>query len=323
MLVNETKKKKTKKAEEEEDSEEELAKEIRFKVRIESPDPETVKISKKNLCIVTVLPESMENEVNKQQKMVDYFMETRNPSWGSQFKNAIMLSPKIDDDNLIIDDVTCYEALCHFCTITWKVLYAVIPPVKWGHGYYAFFVAMALIGFTTLIVGEAATMLGCVLDIEPAVTAITFVAMGTSLPDTFASMKAARDSESADAAIGNVTGSNAVNVFLGLGLPWVIAAHYEASQGPNSKMGGLYKSPPGTLGFSVVLFLITSITCFILFILRRNIIGGELGGPACSRIGSCIFLIFLWLMYVIFSTLQAYKIINVVIIPAPAGYSST
>lgn len=144
-------------------------------------------------------------------------------------------------------------------------MYAVIPPVKWYNGYAAFFVAMALIGFTTLIVGEAATMLGCVLGIEPSVTAITFVAMGTSLPDTFASMKAARDSESADAAIGNVTGSNAVNVFLGLGLPWVIAAHYENAQGTR------YKTPPGTLGFSVVLFLCTSITCFIVLIVRRNV----------------------------------------------------
>ena len=58
-------------------------------------------------------------------------------------------------------------------------------------------------------------------------TAITFVALGTSLPDTFASMQAAKQSESADAAVGNVTGSNSVNVFLGLGLPWIIGAAYE------------------------------------------------------------------------------------------------
>lgn len=50
--------------------------------------------------------------------------------------------------------------------------------------------------------------------------------VGTSLPDTFASRKAALDEKTADNAIGNVTGSNAVNVFLGLGLPWVLAAIY-------------------------------------------------------------------------------------------------
>jgi solute carrier family 8 (sodium/calcium exchanger) len=50
--------------------------------------------------------------------------------------------------------------------------------------------------------------------------------MGTSLPDTFASFISAQTEPSADNAIGNVTGSNSVNVFLGLGLPWVLAAVY-------------------------------------------------------------------------------------------------
>ena len=59
-------------------------------------------------------------------------------------------------------------------------------------------------------------------------SAITFVALGTSLPDTFASKAAAVGEKTADNAIGNVTGSNSVNVFLGLGLPWTIAAIYHA-----------------------------------------------------------------------------------------------
>jgi solute carrier family 8 (sodium/calcium exchanger) len=50
--------------------------------------------------------------------------------------------------------------------------------------------------------------------------------LGTSLPDTFASKQAAQESENADSAIGNVTGSNSVNVFLGLGMPWIVATIY-------------------------------------------------------------------------------------------------
>jgi len=49
-------------------------------------------------------------------------------------------------------------------------------------------------------------------------------------------MTAARQEKYADAAVGNVTGSNSVNVFLGLGLPWVIAVHwsqfFDTSKGP-------------------------------------------------------------------------------------------
>ena len=84
-----------------------------------------------------------------------------------------------------------------------------------------------MIGFVTAIVEKFATLLGCVMGVHPSITAITFVALGTSLPDTFASMTAAKQDKDADAAIGNVTGSNSVNVFLGLGAPWVIAASYE------------------------------------------------------------------------------------------------
>lgn len=76
------------------------------------------------------------------------------------------------------------------------------------------------------MVAEVATVLGCTIGLKEAVTAITLVAIGTSLPDTFASMTAAKSSEYADSAIGNVTGSNSVNVFVGLGIPWIISAVY-------------------------------------------------------------------------------------------------
>ena len=52
-----------------------------------------------------------------------------------------------------------------------------------------------------------------------------------SSPDTFASKTAAIEDETADNSVGNVTGSNAVNVFLGIGIAWTMAAIYWESQG--------------------------------------------------------------------------------------------
>ena len=60
-------------------------------------------------------------------------------------------------------------------------------------------------------------MFGCVVGMEYSMTAIKFLALGTSLPDTFVSKVAIVQDKYADAAIGNVTGSNSVSVFLGLG----------------------------------------------------------------------------------------------------------
>ena len=54
-----------------------------------------------------------------------------------------------------------------------------------------------------------------------------------SCADTFASKVAAIGDETADNSVGNVTGSNAVNVFLGIGIAWSIAAIYWESQGLN------------------------------------------------------------------------------------------
>lgn len=102
-----------------------------------------------------------------------------------------MLCPQVDEDDLIVQHVELGDALNHFVTVFWKLLFAIIPPNQWGGGWPAFFVALAFIGGITAIVAEVATVLGCVLGLKPAVTAITLVAVGTSLPDTFASMKAA------------------------------------------------------------------------------------------------------------------------------------
>ena len=47
----------------------------------------------------------------------------------------------------------------------------------------------------------------------------------------FASKTAAVAEPFADASVGNVTGSNSVNVFLGLGLAWSVGALYWQSAG--------------------------------------------------------------------------------------------
>ena len=167
---------------------------------------------------------------------------------------------------MVLEEVTLTEGLSHFMTIGWKVLFSLVPPPHYYGGYPCFVVALAFIGLVTAIVGEVATVLGCAINLKESVTAITFVALGTSLPDTFASMTAARNAETADAAIGNITGSNSVNVFLGLGLPWAIAATHWRSNG-----WGDYVVPAGDLAFSVFVFLVVALMCFVVLVARRRV----------------------------------------------------
>ena len=53
-------------------------------------------------------------------------------------------------------------------------------------------------------------------------------------------LEAAMSDPTADAAVGNVTGSNAVNVFLGLGLPWMIGALYWSRKGATPERAARY-----------------------------------------------------------------------------------
>jgi len=208
-----------------------------------------------------------------------------------------MLHPSKDEDGEI-QDISGMDGFMHFATIGWKIFFSFIPPPHYAGGWACFGVSLMMIGVVTAVVGEFANLFGCVLGIKPAVTAITFVALGTSLPDTFASMVAARQDKHADSAIGNITGSNSVNVYLGLGLPWLIATIWEKS---NNDRG--YYVPAGSLGFSVVVFLCCAVTCIIILLLRRKFVGGELGGPTQSRTLSAVFLGILWFVYIIMSIL--------------------
>ena len=122
-----------------------------------------------------------------------------------------------------------------------------------------------------------------------------------SFSDTFASKVAAINDRYADSSIGNVTGSNAVNVFLGIGVAWSIAAIYHAARGE------VFEVPPGNLAVSVTVFCIEAAICIAVLMLRRHRkIGGELGGPKKYRIMTSFFFTSLWIIYILISAMVAY-----------------
>jgi len=235
-----------------------------------------------------------------------------------------MLHPTKNEEGDIVD-IDTVDGFIHLILIGWKLLFALVPPPHYAKGKACFFIALAMIGMVTFVVGEYAALFGCVLGLPDSITAITFVALGTSLPDTFASMAAAKAEKYADSAVGNVTGSNSVNVFLGLGLPWLIATLYEGvSDYGNDER--LYYVPAGALGFSVIVFITCASTCIIFLLIRRCVVEGELGGSTAGRFGSCIFLSSLWFIYIVMCIIQTMPlgdpILNVIPPPnRPDGFS--
>lgn len=131
---------------------------------------------------------------------------------------------------------------------------------------------------------------------------VVFLFFFVSFSDTFASKVAAIQDQYADASIGNVTGSNAVNVFLGIGVAWTIAAIAWQSKGKT------FKVDPGNLAFSVTLFTILALVCVTTLLYRRRatVAGGELGGPRTCKMLTSLMFISLWLIYILLASLEAY-----------------
>nr|XP_022330895.1 magnesium/proton exchanger 2-like isoform X6 [Crassostrea virginica] len=225
-------------------------------------------------------------------------------TWPGQFRNAMSIEGGQDEDG---NDVppTFMDYLLHFLTFFWKLIGAMVPPTTMLGAWPSFVFSLVYIALLTLVIEQLGHLLGCVVGLKTSVTGITIIALGTSLPDTFASRTAAIQDEYADAAIGNVTGSNSVNVFLGLGLPWVLSSMYAFATGKE------YKVPSGNLTQSVIIFSTLGALCIVLLVIRRKYVGGELGGKnPFIKWGSSITLFLMWVIYIVLASLKAYDILD-------------
>ncbi|XP_040006433.1 sodium/calcium exchanger 2a isoform X6 [Xiphias gladius] len=252
-----------------------------------------------------IIEESCEfkNTVDKLLKDTNLAVVIGTHSWREQFIEAVTVSAGDGDEEEGQEQrmPNCFDYFMHILCIFWKILFACVPPTEYWNGWACFIVSISVIGVLTAIIGDLASHFGCTVGLRDAVTAVVFVALGTSLPDTFASKVAATQDQYADACVGNVTGSNAVNVFLGIGVAWSVAAVYWEVKGK------VFRVDPGSLAFSVTLFTIFAFFSMGVLMLRRKpSIGGELGGPRIPKVLTSLLFFGLWFLYVLFASLEAY-----------------
>ncbi|KHJ43510.1 sodium/calcium exchanger 1 [Trichuris suis] len=282
-------------------------------------------LGKINKCVIKI-KESKEfkNAVDMLIKKTNVSLLLRTSTWREQFIDAITMNPS-GKKSFKLTCITCNGSAeeeepvkpttigyaVHILTMPWKIICAFIPPTDYWDGWASFICSIVLIGFITALIGDLANHFGCTIGLIDAVTAITFVAIGTSVPgqfrteNTFASHVAAIQDKYADSSITNVTGSNAVNVFLGIGFAWTIAAVYHAYNGDE------FRVHAGTLAFSVTIFCVEATACIVILVVRRSkSIGGELGGPLRCKVATAVTFVSLWFVYVLLSSLESYCIIS-------------
>jgi len=289
--------------------------------RIELTDVEggaTFSHGDKEICVVRILSDDVRKElIDSVAASLDLNVDSIRLA-ASSWREQMSLAVQFEGDSFLSS-----EGFFYILSVPWKVLCAGIPPPRIANGWVCFSVTLCVIGILTAIIGDLAAHVGCTMGLKSSVTAITFVALGTSLPDTFASKASAVNEPTADNSLGNITGSNSVNVFLGLGLPWMIAAIYwsyhaddpvlaaqwhakyanEPWHTPDMAIG--FAVPAGQLGYSVAIFTVCALICLGTLILRRKVLGFELGGPEWHKNATVALFVFLWFLYIALSAAAA------------------
>ncbi|GER34703.1 sodium/calcium exchanger [Striga asiatica] len=224
--------------------------------------------------------------------------------WKQQFIDALTLkrpNSRQSGNKLLRVAKNFYELL----SAPWRLLFAFVPPYQIAHGWIAFIFSLAFISGIAFVVTKLTDQISCVTGINPYVIAFTALAAGTSWPDLVASKIAAERQLTADSAIANITCSNSVNIYIGIGVPWLIDTLYNFIA---------YKKPlrienARGLSFSLLMFFATSVGCIGVLVLRRYTLGGELGGPKGWAWVTCVFFMLLWLIFVVLSSLRVSHVI--------------
>ncbi|XP_041021008.1 magnesium/proton exchanger isoform X1 [Juglans microcarpa x Juglans regia] len=224
--------------------------------------------------------------------------------WKQQFEDALMLerkeSRKLNNVYLRVASMSWQLLLA-----PWRFLFAFVPPYHIAHGWIAFICSLLFISGIAYIVTQLTDLISCVTGINAYVIAFTALAGGTSWPDLVASKIAAERQTTADSAIANITCSNSVNIYVGIGIPWLIDTAYNfiAYREPLR-----IKNAEG-LSFSLLVFFATSVGCIAVLVYRRMTLGAELGGPRLWAWLTSVYFMFLWIIFVVLSSLKVSGII--------------
>ncbi|GLU07373.1 hypothetical protein SLE2022_243340 [Rubroshorea leprosula] len=224
--------------------------------------------------------------------------------WKEQFVDALMLetpaSRKLNNKGLWLASMFWQLLL-----VPWKLLFACVPPYHITHGWIAFICSLLFISGIAYIVTKLTDLISCVTGINAYVIAFTALASGTSWPDLVASKIAAERQLTADSAIANIICSNSVNIYVGIGIPWLIDTAYNFIVYREA----LHIQNAEGLSFSLLVFFCTSVGCIGVLVLRRLTLGAELGGPRIWAWITFVYFMLLWIIFVVLSSLKVSGII--------------
>lgn len=196
---------------------------------------------------------------------------------------ALACRPEEGDDEDDDDDGSCWP---------WdplEILWTYIIPSPKTSAWPCFFVSLSGIAILSYLMVDSATRFGCIVGIPSLFMGLVFLAAGTSIPDAFGSMAAAKKGEG-DMAVSNALGSNIFDILMGLALPWLIS---------------------NLLGKPIVFIGAHRLIYWILLLLV--VLVAFVGGVKLNRwvLNKCMggFLIALYVCYVVWALLKSFSLV--------------
>ncbi|CDW75956.1 na ca-exchange isoform a [Stylonychia lemnae] len=295
-----------------------------FNVKLFDPQPNNIRLSLKDTCMVEITNEQNRKfrfKFHQHFNIADYkhYKEVTNllsyqlesqcvRGWGEQFKEACKLYPNVNQYGKV-EDITLSQCFAHLITIGWKAFFSIIPPRHYFYGIPTFFSCYAMMAVIMFLVREFAKLFACVNQVSEAVVGFTILAIGVSITDIFALRRTAKKSPyiqglcGSDQTLGYLLGSVCVNIYLGLGLPWLVAIVYVGVQ-----EGQPYIISEGEdIYFSTLILAIVLATIIGIQFIRRWKSGGEIGSKnACEKNSFGLTVILAWLVYTIMVCMRCY-----------------
>lgn len=145
-----------------------------------------------------------------------------------------------------------------------KELFVLYEPLSLGQRLYVVTFTMSLVWITILSYFMVTMMekIGCAWGISSFIMGITFLAMGTSVPDALGSISVAKDGEG-DMAVSNAIGSNVFDICIGLGVPWFIVTIIDG------KGKAVTAALESIIASTVILFLVVIVLFFCLYLSKH------------------------------------------------------
>lgn len=142
--------------------------------------------------------------------------------------------------------------------------------VKWFP--LSFFMCIAWIGVVAYQVTWLITIIGYTIQVPDTVMGLSFLAVGTSIPEVFSSLIVSKQGKGS-MAVSNSIGSNTFDILICLGLPWMI----KAIQTGVEEDKWIVKVQSDALTYTVVSLLISLIILYSILLASRFLLSKTLG----------------------------------------------